>query len=148
MSSSGNAGFECDPTRRSQLETGRRTLRSRALDFLVLSTWIGQLKLAHIKAGDRSTSIEISAFDAKNTLGRLLHPVERGEEIIITRHGQPVARLVPNAGRIDPNQTRESFQRIRDRVYRLRLGELHWPSLKKLRDAEAGPESKRMRLSS
>jgi prevent-host-death family protein len=38
---------------------------------------------------------EISAFQAKNTLGSLLDRVERGEEITITRHGKPVARLVP-----------------------------------------------------
>jgi prevent-host-death family protein len=38
---------------------------------------------------------EIGAFQAKNTLGSLLDRVERGEEITITRHGKPVARLVP-----------------------------------------------------
>jgi prevent-host-death family protein len=40
---------------------------------------------------------EIGAFEAKNTLGSLLDRVQRGEEIIITRHGKPVARLVPNS---------------------------------------------------
>ena len=38
---------------------------------------------------------EIGAFEAKNSLGSLLDRVERGEEIVITRHGKPVARLVP-----------------------------------------------------
>ena len=38
---------------------------------------------------------EIGAFEAKNTLSALLDLVESGEEIIITRHGKPVARLVP-----------------------------------------------------
>lgn len=37
----------------------------------------------------------ISAFDAKNRLGQLLDRVESGEEITITRHGEPVAMLVP-----------------------------------------------------
>ena len=32
---------------------------------------------------------EIGAFEAKNTLGSLLDRVERGEEIVITRHGKP-----------------------------------------------------------
>jgi prevent-host-death family protein len=36
----------------------------------------------------------IGAFDAKNTLGTLLDLVEQGEEIVITRRGKPVARLV------------------------------------------------------
>jgi len=37
----------------------------------------------------------ISAFDAKNRLGRLLDRVVAGEALVITRHGEPVARLVP-----------------------------------------------------
>ena len=37
----------------------------------------------------------ITAFDAKNRLGRLLDRVAAGEELVITRHGEPVARLVP-----------------------------------------------------
>jgi len=36
---------------------------------------------------------EIGAFEAKNRLGALLDMVEKGEEITITRHGRPVARL-------------------------------------------------------
>jgi prevent-host-death family protein len=38
---------------------------------------------------------QIGAFEAKNTLGTLLDWVESGEEILITRHGKAVARLVP-----------------------------------------------------
>ena len=41
---------------------------------------------------------EIGAFEAKNKLAALLDRVERGEEIVITRHGKAVARLVPNVG--------------------------------------------------
>ena len=37
----------------------------------------------------------VGAFDAKTHLSRLLQRVERGEQITITRHGRPVARLVP-----------------------------------------------------
>jgi antitoxin (DNA-binding transcriptional repressor) of toxin-antitoxin stability system len=35
----------------------------------------------------------IGAHDAKTRLSELLDRVERGEEIVITRHGRPVARL-------------------------------------------------------
>jgi prevent-host-death family protein len=38
---------------------------------------------------------EIPASEAKTHLPRLLGDVERGETIIITRHGRPIARLVP-----------------------------------------------------
>jgi prevent-host-death family protein len=37
----------------------------------------------------------VTAFDAKTRLGRLLDRVVAGEEVLITRHGEPVARLVP-----------------------------------------------------
>ena len=37
----------------------------------------------------------IGAFEAKNTLGTLLDLVTQGEEIVITRRGKPVAKLVP-----------------------------------------------------
>ena len=41
--------------------------------------------------------IEIGAFEAKNKLSHLLDLAEKGEEIIITRHGKQVARLLPIA---------------------------------------------------
>jgi len=47
---------------------------------------------------------QVGAFEAKNSLGSLLDRVERGEEIVITRHGRAVARLVPNAVVPDQNQ--------------------------------------------
>ncbi len=40
-------------------------------------------------------AIQIGAFEAKNRLSELLQRVENGEEVTITRHGKPVARLVP-----------------------------------------------------
>ena len=42
---------------------------------------------------------EVQASDAKTHLPQLLDEVERGETIVITRHGRPVARLVPEAER-------------------------------------------------
>ena len=39
----------------------------------------------------------IGAFEAKNTLGTLLDLAESGEEVMITRRGKDVARLVPAA---------------------------------------------------
>ena len=38
---------------------------------------------------------EIAAFDAKTRLSELLRHVEQGEQYVITRHGRPVARLLP-----------------------------------------------------
>ena len=37
----------------------------------------------------------VSAYEAKTRLPRLLRAAERGETVIITRHGKPVAQLGP-----------------------------------------------------
>jgi prevent-host-death family protein len=39
----------------------------------------------------------VQAAAAKTHLSSLLDEVERGETIVITRHGKPIARLVPDA---------------------------------------------------
>lgn len=37
----------------------------------------------------------ITAFEAKTRFGELLERVAKGEEVVITRHDKPVARLIP-----------------------------------------------------
>jgi prevent-host-death family protein len=86
-----------------------------------------------------NSSRSIGAFEAKNTLGSLLDRVEMGEEIVITRHGRAVAKLVPNTRRLDENQTRAAFQRIRARAQSADRGgesgrRFDWTEWKKLRD--------------
>jgi prevent-host-death family protein len=41
---------------------------------------------------------QVGVYDAKTQLPRLLDAVERGEIVTITRHGRPVAKLVPVKG--------------------------------------------------
>jgi len=79
--------------------------------------------------------IEVGAFEAKNTLGSLLDRVERGEEVVITRHGKPVARLVPNDGRLNREQAHAAADRIRARARRLENVRFNWKSLRRERDA-------------
>ncbi len=37
----------------------------------------------------------VTAFEAKTRFGELLDRVTHGEEIVITRHDKPVARIIP-----------------------------------------------------
>ena len=74
--------------------------------------------------------IEVGAFEARNKLSALLDRVEQGEEIIITRHGRPVARLVPTNPGIDLSQAQAALQRMRDRAAQARLGPFDWKTLK------------------
>ena len=39
--------------------------------------------------------MQISVTDAKGQLTELVRRSETGEDVVLTRHGQPVARLVP-----------------------------------------------------
>ncbi len=54
----------------------------------------------------------VTALEAKTRLGELLDRVARGEEIVITRHDKPVARMVPEGGR--------NLQGVRSGVLQLR----------------------------
>ncbi len=56
---------------------------------------------------------EVGAFEAKNTLGALLDLVQQGEQVLITRHGKPVARLVPEAAVRDRSAAKAAVERIR-----------------------------------
>jgi len=42
---------------------------------------------------------EIGAYEAKTHLPKLLERVQKGERFVITRHGRPVAELVPVTAR-------------------------------------------------
>lgn len=76
---------------------------------------------------------EVGAFEAKNTLGTLLDLVQQGEEVVITRHGKPVARLVPNTGGVDQLQARAVIERIRQRARSVKAP-FNWSELKADRD--------------
>lgn len=67
---------------------------------------------------------EVGAYEAKTRLAELLNRVEKGERITITRHGRPVAQLVPVSGA--PEMTvEEAIQGIRE----LRIGTSLGPGL-------------------
>ena len=52
----------------------------------------------------------VSLADAKARLSKILNDVEAGEEVIITRHGTPIARVVPARGPRKPLQSLAAFR--------------------------------------
>lgn len=60
----------------------------------------------------------VGAYEAKTHLPRLLDRVARGESLTITRHGHPVARLVP-AEDEDRTRAEQAARRIMARRRRL-----------------------------
>jgi len=55
---------------------------------------------------------DIGAYEAKTHLAALLERVARGERFTITKHGRPVARLVP-VERTSPDRRREAIERLK-----------------------------------
>lgn len=55
---------------------------------------------------------EVTAYEAKTHLPRLLRAVERGETFVITRRGKPIAKLGP-AGEIDRAAVAEVIERMK-----------------------------------
>lgn len=56
--------------------------------------------------------MEIAVSEAKASLTELLHRAEAGEEVILTRRGQKVARIVP----IEPALTREQRRALIEEI--------------------------------
>jgi prevent-host-death family protein len=59
----------------------------------------------------------IGLFDAKTHLSALVQRVAQGEEITITKHGVPVALLVPAA-----NRRKKDPKKVAERIRALRRG--------------------------
>ena len=61
----------------------------------------------------------IGAFEAKTHLSQLLDKVQNGNEIVITKRGKPIARLVPfknSEKKMSMIEILENFDRIRESV--------------------------------
>lgn len=57
---------------------------------------------------------QIGIFEAKAQLSSLLDEVERGGEVTITRHGKPIAKLVPATSELSPEEIAKRKDAIRN----------------------------------
>ena len=73
--------------------------------------------------------ITVGAFEAKTHLSTLLDRVAGGEEVLITKHGKPVARLV-SAAYIDRERVNDAFEKLKLLRKRTTLGGLSWQALR------------------
>jgi prevent-host-death family protein len=69
---------------------------------------------------------EVQACEAKTHFARLLDEVERGETIIITRHGRPIARIVPEASQRQKeiDQAMADIQELRKHTGKVSIEEI------------------------
>lgn len=74
-----------------------------------------------LQLSDHMTSLlvmsnEVGVYDAKARLSELLDRVERGEEVVITRRGVAVARLVPPSAAAGVSSAIGDLRLFRSRV--------------------------------
>jgi prevent-host-death family protein len=69
---------------------------------------------------------EIEASEAETHLPQLLDEVERGETLVIMRHGRAIARIVPESSRRQEeiDQAIEDIKALRKRIGKVPLAEL------------------------
>jgi prevent-host-death family protein len=79
-----------------------------------------------------TTMITAGVFEAKTHLSTLLDRVAAGEEVVITKHGKPVAPLV-GARRTGRARVNGAFEKLKMRRRWTTLGDLSW---RELRDHE------------
>jgi prevent-host-death family protein len=64
----------------------------------------------------------IGLFEAKTHLSELIARAEKGEEVIITRHNKPVARLMPiDVGKLGGSQKRQAALRALEAFDRIKV---------------------------
>lgn len=73
--------------------------------------------------------VTVGAFDAKTHLSSLLNKVAQGEEVLITRRGVPIARLVP-AEEADRQDVADAIQELRSIREGVTLGDVDWKDLR------------------
>ena len=80
--------------------------------------------------------LQFGAFEGKNNFGRLLQLAEAGEQIVITRHGRPVATITgaPKRTAEQIESARAAAARIRERAKQEKRGPFNWEEWKAYRD--------------
>jgi prevent-host-death family protein len=59
--------------------------------------------------------MRIGVLEAKNRFSELLAAAERGEDVVITRRGEPVVRLEPLRKRLSAEEGEALMRRVRER---------------------------------
>ena len=72
----------------------------------------------------------IGLFEAKTHLSELVARAERGEEVVITRHNKPVAKLVPVVAVVPDSQARRAAVNALLKGARGRTLGLDWRTLR------------------
>lgn len=77
--------------------------------------------------------MRVGVLEAKNRLSELLEAAQRGEEVVITKRGEPVATLNAIRKRLSPEEAAALMKRVRERREKMEFTTT-WEELKQDRD--------------
>ena len=72
----------------------------------------------------------MGAFEAKTHFSKLLEAIEAGEQVIITKHGHPVAKIIPFKEKDDPMHPSEIIAQLEAFNRAHTLGNEDWKTLR------------------
>lgn len=77
----------------------------------------------------------VGTFEAKTHFTKLISRVIDGEEILITRRGKAVAKIIPIEKATDTEAIKATVLRLRNLANEMQLGSFDWEEWKDYRDA-------------
>lgn len=76
----------------------------------------------------------VGTFEAKTHFTKLITRVIGGEEILITRRGKAVARIIPIKETLDTEAVKATILRLRNLAKEMQLGRFDWEEWRGYRD--------------
>ena len=76
----------------------------------------------------------VGTFEAKTNFAKLITQVMAGEEILITRRGKAVAKIIPIKEASDIEMRKAARLRLRNLAKEMQLGKFDWEEWKSYRD--------------
>jgi prevent-host-death family protein len=76
----------------------------------------------------------IGTFEAKTNFTQLIERVSRGEEILITRRGRPMAKIIPLEKNQNSSNSKVAVMRLKVLAKEMKLGKFDWNEWQNYRD--------------
>jgi prevent-host-death family protein len=76
----------------------------------------------------------IGTFEAKTHFAKIITQVIGGDEILITRRGKAVAKIIPIQETFDKETAKTAILRLRKLAQEMQLGSFNWDEWKSYRD--------------
>lgn len=76
----------------------------------------------------------VGCFEAKTNFNKIINNVIDGEEILVTKRGKPVAKIIPIEKSFNTEKVNNAFLRLHNLAKEMNLGKFDWEEFKSYRD--------------